>query len=94
MQVYYQTDPDKYEYLNKRIEEIINDFVVSGPSAENMAKVKEYMVKKHKENLRDNGFYAGVMRELLVNGVDMCTDYERSSTLSLQMMYVISLVIS
>lgn len=77
MQVYYQTDPDKYEYLNKRIEEIINDFVVSGPSAENMAKVKEYMVKKHKENLRDNGYFAGVMRELLVNGVDMCTDYEK-----------------
>lgn len=77
MQVYYQTDPEKYEYLNKRIEEIINDFVKNGPSAENMAKVKEYMVKKHKENLRDNGFYAGVMRELLVNGVDMCTDYEK-----------------
>lgn len=77
LQVYYQTDPDKYEYLNKRIEEIIADFAANGPSATNMAKVKEYMLKKYQENLRNNGYYAGVLREYLINGVDECTDYEK-----------------
>lgn len=76
-QVYYQTDPDKYEYLNQRIHEIITDFVQNGPSAVNMDKVKEYMVKKHQENLRENGYYARSMRELLVNGIDTFTDYEQ-----------------
>lgn len=76
LQVYYQTDPDKYEYLNKRIEEIIADFAQNGPSAVNMDKVKEYMLKKHQEYLRENNYYAGSMRELLINGVDQVTGYE------------------
>lgn len=75
-EIYYQTDPDKYDNLNKRIEEIVNDFAKNGPSATNMAKVKEYMLKKHQENLRDNGYYTRTMRELLINGVDQCSDYE------------------
>ena len=77
LQVYYQTDPDKYEYLNKRIEELVNEFVQNGPSETNMAKVKEYMVKKHQENLRENNYYTNSMRELLVNGIDVCSDYEK-----------------
>lgn len=76
-QVYYQTDPDKYEFLNKRIEEILAEFIQDGPSATNMAKVKEYMVKKHTENLRENRYYSNCMRELLVNGLDAFTDYDK-----------------
>ncbi len=76
MQIFYQTDPDKYEYLNKRIDEIINQFVKEGPSAENMAKVKEYMNKKHKENLRENSYFSRTMGEYLYNGVDDCVGYE------------------
>lgn len=76
-QIYYQTDPDKYEYLNKRIEELVNEFVQNGPSETNMAKVKEYMVKKHQENLRENNYYTNSMRELIINGLDVNTDYEK-----------------
>ncbi len=76
-QVYYQTDPDKYAHLNSRIDEIMKDFAKNGPSATNMDKVKEYMVKKHQENLRENSYYSRTMREYLVNGVDQCTDYEK-----------------
>jgi len=76
-QVYYQTDPEKYEFLNNRIHEIVADFAQNGPSAVNMDKVKEYMVKKHQENMRENGYYARCMRELLVNGLDMYTGYDQ-----------------
>lgn len=76
MQIFYQTDPDKYEYLNKRIDEIVNQFAKEGPSAENMAKVKEYMVKKHKENLRENNYFNNILSEYLDNGIDACTGYE------------------
>ena len=76
LQVYYQTDPDKYEYLNKKIEEIIADFAQNGPSAVNMDKVKEYMLKKHQEYLRENSYYSNCMRELIINGVDEITGYE------------------
>ncbi|MCQ2283486.1 MAG: insulinase family protein [Bacteroidales bacterium] len=77
MEIFYQTDPDKYEYLNKRIDEIIAQFAKEGPSATNMAKVKEYMIKKYKENLRDNGYYSKAMVEYLTANLDVCTDYEK-----------------
>lgn len=76
LQVYYQTDPDKYEYLNQRIEEIVADFAQNGPSTLNLDKVKEYMLKKHQENQRENTYYARCMRELLINGVDNNAGYE------------------
>ena len=77
-QIYYQTDPDKYEFLNKRINEIVNDFVKAGPSETNMAKVKEYMIKKHIENLRENSYFSKIMKEYLLSGTDLCTDYEKT----------------
>lgn len=77
MEVFYQTDPEKYEYLNKRIDEIIAQFAKEGPSAANMAKVKEYMIKKHKENLRENGYFSKTMVEYLTSNLDVCTDYEK-----------------
>ena len=77
MEVVYQTDPEKYEYLNKRIDEIVAQFAKEGPSAANMAKVKEYMIKKHKENLRENGYFSKTMIEYLTHNLDVCTDYEK-----------------
>lgn len=77
MEVFYQTDPDKYEYLNQRIEEIIAGFAKSGPSAENMAKVKDYMIKKHQENLRENSYFAAALKTILLHNQDMLTDYEK-----------------
>ena len=62
---------------NKRIDEIIAQFAKEGPSATNMAKVKEYMIKKYKENLRDNGYYSKAMVEYLTANLDVCTDYEK-----------------
>lgn len=74
-QVYYQTDPQKYEKLNARIEEIIADFAQNGPSETNLAKVKEYMLKKYQENLRNNGYFERSMTEYLRNGNDLLTEY-------------------
>ena len=55
----------------------VADFAQNGPSETNMAKVKEYMVKKYQENLRNNGYFSRTMKEYLLNGVDNCTDYEK-----------------
>ena len=77
LQVYYQTDPDKYEYLNDRIEQIIKEFSQKGPSAENMEKVKEYMVKKYHENLKENNYFSSALESYLKFGVDKITDYEK-----------------
>ena len=34
----------------------LNQFVDQGPSAENLNKVKEFMLKKYKENAKENSY--------------------------------------
>ncbi|MBO4536964.1 MAG: insulinase family protein [Bacteroidales bacterium] len=76
LQIVYQTSPEDYARLNKRIEELLADFAQNGPADANLQKVKDYMVKTHKEDLRSNHYYANVMREYLRYGVDNLTGYE------------------
>ena len=77
VQIVYQTNPEEYARLNKRIEELLADFAQNGPSEENLAKVKDYMHKKYQENLRENSFYNGVLTGYLKYGVDQMTDYQK-----------------
>jgi zinc protease len=77
LQIVYQTSPEDYARLNKRIEELLADFAVNGPSEANMAKVKDYMHKKHQENLRENRFWSSALKDNLKYGVDYYTDYEQ-----------------
>lgn len=76
LRVFYQTDPEKFAFLNNRIVEIINEFAKTGPSEVNMKKVKDYMIKKHKEKLQDNYYYASMMKEKILYNQDYITDYE------------------
>lgn len=77
MQVVFQTDPEKVDYLTGRVNEIIADFAANGPSEENMSKAKEYMLKSYQENLRENRYHQNVMNEYVVYGIDFMTDYEK-----------------
>ncbi|MCQ2072783.1 MAG: insulinase family protein [Bacteroidaceae bacterium] len=78
VQIVYQTDPARALDLNEKIIDILDEFAVTGPSDENMSKIKEYMVKNYNENLRENSFYQSVMREWLTTGVDQLTDWEKT----------------
>lgn len=76
MQIPYQASPDKYEYLNKRVHDIVAQFVTDGPSAENLAKGKEYFLKNHNENLRENSYWATALETYLDTKVDITLDFE------------------
>ena len=52
------------------------EFAQAGPSEANLQKVKDYMHKTHEENLRDNFFWANVLRENLKYNVDSITGYD------------------
>jgi zinc protease len=77
LQIVYQTSPEDYTRLNKRIEELLADFAQNGPSEANLAKVKDYLHKKYQENLRENSYYNAVLTGYLRYGVDQMTDYEK-----------------
>ena len=76
IQIVYQTSPEDYKRLNKRIEELLDEFAQNGPSEANLQKVKDYMHKTHQENLRQNNFYANIIREYVKYGVDGLTGYD------------------
>lgn len=77
LQIAYQTDPERYEYLNGRVREIVADFAKNGPSEENLAKAKEYMAKTYKENQRENKYFSSIILEYIESGIDMDTNYEK-----------------
>ena len=77
LQIVYQTSPESYERLNKRIEELLGEFVQNGPSEANMKKVKDYMHKTYQDNLRQNGYWSGEMYYWNKFGIDEVTDYEK-----------------
>lgn len=77
LQIVYQTDPARAADLNAKMEQILADFAVTGPSAENMSKVKEYMLKNYNESMSENSFHHSSMREWLMVGYDQMTDYEK-----------------
>ena len=76
LQLVYQTDPDRYEYLNSRIEAIVAQMAQDGPREADLAKVKDYMAKNHQENLRENKYFSASMSEYLKTGLDVVSDYE------------------
>lgn len=78
MQIPYQASPDKYEYLNKRVRDIVAQFITEGPSAENLAKGKEYFLKNHNENLRENSYWANALETYLNTKVDITRDFEQT----------------
>ena len=77
MEIFYQASPDKYEYLNQRVRDIVANFVKEGPSEENMSKGKEFMLKNYKESLRENAYWLNAMKTLLYTDVDLISDYEK-----------------
>ena len=76
MQIPYRTAPDRYEYLNGRVREIVARFIAEGPSEENLAKGKEFILKNHKENLNENSYWATEFKTWLDTKVDLTKDFE------------------
>ena len=76
LQISYQTDPAKFEHLNGLINAQLEKMAQQGPSAEQMQKIKEYMLKKHADNQKENGYWMRNIKETLYTGQDMTKDYE------------------
>ena len=78
MQIVFQCDPDRREYLGGRVKEILAQFAEEGPSEENLAKVKEVTLKRYQESLRDNGYWTSQLIHWIDSGKDNVTDFEQT----------------
>lgn len=75
MQIVYQTNPEKVEYTEGRVAELLAEFLETGPSAEDLAKAKEYLAKEYKANQTENSYFSGVLFDWIRSGVDMDSNY-------------------
>lgn len=76
LQIIFETAPEKKDKLMEIIFAEAANLAKNGPSEANLNKVKEYMLKKHKEDLKENSYWLGNIDEYLFTGVDMVKDYE------------------
>ncbi len=76
LQIYYQTAPEKEAKLTPILYNELERFTQEGPEAEKLAKVKEFMLKQHTNNLRENGYWMAKIGDLYFYNMDGHTDYE------------------
>lgn len=77
MQIIFDTAPAKKDKLMKIIYAEIDNISKNGPTEANLNKVKEYMLKKQAEELKENGYWLGAIDEYLFSGTDEVNGYEK-----------------
>lgn len=76
LQISFDTNPELREKMTNIISEQLNKFAKEGPSDVNLNKVKEFMLKKHNESLKENSYWLNLINEYYWNNTDMNDNYE------------------
>ena len=75
-QVILPTAPEKREAMTAIVYDGIKKMMEEGPSEENLGKIKEYMLRSHQEDLKDNGYWMNRLVSLTRYDQDFVTGYE------------------
>jgi len=70
LQIMFDTNAEQRERLSEIAIEEIEKIAADGPSDVDFNKVKEYMLKKYREGLEENGFWLGLMNNWYQYGMD------------------------
>ena len=57
VQIVLPTAPEKRVAMTDIVNDGIKKMMAEGPSEENLGKIKEYMLRSHQEDLKDNGYW-------------------------------------
>ena len=83
MQIQLPTAPDKRQRMTEVIYQGIDDMCQNGPTAEQMQKIREYMLRSHDENIKTNGYWLGAISNQVMehkNFVDGYIDAVNATT--------------
>ncbi|MDO5664080.1 MAG: insulinase family protein [Bacteroidia bacterium] len=75
LQFQFDTDPARRAQLVEAMNKVTTDLQQKGPDAEMLRKVKEYMLKQHTDNLKENSYALRNTWQYYVYGVDLEKDY-------------------
>ena len=76
-QIYFDTDPAKREKMEQIVMSELQKVAKEGPRPEHLAKVKEFLLKKHLENMKENGYWLNQLNEYYFCNIDFNTNYEK-----------------
>ena len=76
MQIVLPTAPEKREAMMRIVEDGVQQMMSEGPSEENLGKIKEYMLRSHQENLKDNGYWMNSLISKTRYGQEFVEGYE------------------
>lgn len=77
VQVQLPTSPEKQERMMQKIYEGVDHMVLQGPSAENLQKIKEYMLRSHTEELKSNSYWMNSLYLKTRYGLETVEGYEK-----------------
>ena len=76
VQIILPTAPEKRESMTKIVYDGVRQMMENGPTEENLGKIKEYMLRSHQENLKDNDYWMESMVSKTRYDQDFVTGYE------------------
>ena len=76
-QIVFDTDPAKREKMEQIVMSELQKVAQEGPRPEHLAKVKEFLLKKHLENMKENGYWVNQLLDYYFSNIDMNTNYEK-----------------
>ena len=75
VQIQLPTAPEKRERMTELVYKGVDDMVNNGPKAEDLQKVKEYMLRSHEESLKNNGYWMNQMASYVLYGEENVAPY-------------------
>lgn len=75
LQMNFDTDPEKADHLIEILHKELLALRENGPSETDLQKVKEYFLKSHQDNLKENGYWMGVLDNFYYDNLYMVNDY-------------------
>ena len=72
------TAPEKRVKMTEIVYKGVENMINNGPKEEDLQKTKEYMLRKHAESLKNNGYWMNQMEAYALYGEDNVTSYEET----------------
>lgn len=72
----FDTDPDKQAHLMSIIHKEVDEIIANGPRLDDLQKVKENMLKKISEDLKDNRWWSRIISSYYTDDLNYITDYQ------------------
>lgn len=76
LQVFFDTDPQKWENMVRIVDEEIQRIATEGPKSEHLTKSRDNMLKRHNERLQENSYWLNVIDSYYFRGLDAYTNYK------------------